>query len=110
MSFETTRAPIMRGELARRFGCHPETVRYYEKIGIMEPSRSEGNIRLYSDSDIAYLKRVKETLDEVSREREQLGAQRAQRAHGHGRGRGGDGQPCATTSAPARAGTTLGCR
>jgi MerR family mercuric resistance operon transcriptional regulator len=52
MSFTTISAPITRGELARRAGCHPETVRYYEKIGLLPPpARSEGGHRLYKIDD-----------------------------------------------------------
>ena len=50
---------------ARMLGVHTHTLRYYEKIGIMEPSRSRGNIRLYSDSDISRLKRVKSLMDDL---------------------------------------------
>lgn len=50
---------------ARMLGVPTHTLRYYEKVGIMEPSRSRGNIRLYSDSDIAHLKRVKSLMDEL---------------------------------------------
>ena len=44
---------------ARMVGIKTYTLRYYEKIGIIEPSRSRGNVRLYSDRDIARLRRVK---------------------------------------------------
>lgn len=50
---------------ARMLGVPTHTLRYYEKVGIMEPSRSRGNIRLYSDSDIAHLKHVKSLMDEL---------------------------------------------
>jgi MerR family transcriptional regulator/heat shock protein HspR len=50
---------------ARMLGIQTYTLRYYEKIGIMEPSRSKGNIRLYSDRDIAYLRRVKTLMDDL---------------------------------------------
>ena len=50
---------------ARMLGVQTYTLRYYEKIGIMEPSRSKGNIRLYSDSDIAHLKRVKTLMNDL---------------------------------------------
>ena len=50
---------------AGMLGVHTHTLRYYEKIGIMEPSRSRGNIRLYSDSDISRLKRVKSLMDDL---------------------------------------------
>ena len=41
------------------------TLRYYEKIGIIEPYRSRGNIRLYSESNIALLRRVKTLVDDM---------------------------------------------
>ncbi len=50
---------------ARILGVQTYTLRYYEKIGIMEPARSKGNIRLYSDRDIAHLKRVKTLMDDL---------------------------------------------
>ena len=52
MSFTMTNALITRGELAKRSGCHIETVRYYEKIGLLPPpARSEGGHRLYKIDD-----------------------------------------------------------
>ena len=50
---------------ARIVGIPTYTLRYYEKIGIMEPSRSRGNIRLYSDRDIAFVRRVKTLMEDM---------------------------------------------
>jgi MerR family transcriptional regulator/heat shock protein HspR len=50
---------------ARMVGVPTYTLRYYERVGIIEPSRSEGNIRLYSESDIALLRRVKTLMDDL---------------------------------------------
>ncbi len=50
---------------ARMLSLPSHTLRYYERIGIIEPSRSKGNIRLYSDKDIALLRRVKTLMDEL---------------------------------------------
>ena len=50
---------------ARMGGVPTYTLRYYERVGIIEPSRSEGNIRLYSESDIALLRRVKTLMDDL---------------------------------------------
>ena len=50
---------------ARMVGVRTHTLRYYERIGIIEPSRSRGNIRLYSESDIAQLRRVKTLMDDL---------------------------------------------
>ena len=50
---------------ARMLGLRTHTLRYYEKIGIIEPPRSRGNIRLYSDRDIAFLRRAKTLMDDL---------------------------------------------
>lgn len=50
---------------ARMLGVRTYTLRYYEKIGIIEPSRSRGNVRLYSDSDISRLRRMKSLMDDL---------------------------------------------
>jgi len=44
---------------ARMLDVQTHTLRYYERVGIIEPRRSRGNVRLYSDRDIAILQRVK---------------------------------------------------
>ena len=52
MTFTTSRGALTRGTLAKRAGCHIETVRYYEKIGLLAPpSRSPGGHRLYREAD-----------------------------------------------------------
>lgn len=50
---------------ARMLDMQTYTLRYYEKVGIIEPRRSRGNVRLYSDSDIALLQRVKSLVDDM---------------------------------------------
>lgn len=50
---------------AEMVGVPSYTLRYYEKIGIMEPSRSKGNIRLYSDRDIVFIRRVKTLMEDL---------------------------------------------
>ena len=50
---------------ARMLKVQTHTLRYYEKVGIIEPRRSRGNVRLYSDRDIALLKRVKSLVDDM---------------------------------------------
>ncbi len=37
---------------AKLLNVHPQTLRYYERAGLIEPSRSRGNMRLYSARDI----------------------------------------------------------
>lgn len=50
---------------ARLLGIRTYTLRYYEKIGIIEPHRSRGNIRLYSDRDISRLKQMKTLMEDL---------------------------------------------
>ena len=50
---------------ARMLGTRTHTLRYYERIGIIEPYRSRGNIRLYSDRDIALIRHVKSLIDDM---------------------------------------------
>jgi MerR family transcriptional regulator/heat shock protein HspR len=50
---------------ARILETQTHTLRYYEKVGIIEPHRSRGNVRLYSDRDIALLQRVKALVNDM---------------------------------------------
>ncbi len=50
---------------ARLLGMHTHTLRYYERIGVIRPGRSQGNIRLYSDRDIEMLRRVKALVEDM---------------------------------------------
>jgi MerR family mercuric resistance operon transcriptional regulator len=66
------RADIHIGELSRQTGCNVETIRYYERVGLLpRPPRSEARYRLYDTADVrrlAFVRRARElgfTLDEV---------------------------------------------
>ena len=50
---------------ARMLSMQTHNLRYYERLGIIEPYRSRGNIRLYSERDIALLRRVKSLVDDM---------------------------------------------
>jgi MerR family transcriptional regulator/heat shock protein HspR len=50
---------------ARMVGVQVHTLRYYERVGIIEPSRSQGNIRLYSERDVALLRHMKNLIDDL---------------------------------------------
>ena len=50
---------------ARMLDTQTYTLRYYERVGVIEPYRSRGNVRLYSDRDIALLQRVKSLVDDM---------------------------------------------
>ncbi len=41
--------------VAQTYDVHPQTLRSYERLGLLEPSRSEGNTRFYSEEDLTRL-------------------------------------------------------
>jgi len=45
----------MISAVAEQYGIHPQTLRLYEREGLLAPSRSEGNTRLYTDDDLERL-------------------------------------------------------
>ena len=50
---------------ARMVGLHAQTLRYYERAGLVMPSRSGGRQRLYSMADVERLRRIKTFTDEM---------------------------------------------
>lgn len=44
--------------VAKAYGIHPQTLRLYEREGLLQPSRTEGNTRLYSDDDLRQLEMI----------------------------------------------------
>ena len=44
--------------VAEQYGIHPQTLRLYEREGLLKPSRSEGNTRLYTDADLERLELI----------------------------------------------------
>jgi MerR family transcriptional regulator/heat shock protein HspR len=44
--------------VADHYGIHQQTLRLYEREGLLSPSRSEGNMRLYTDSDLVRLELI----------------------------------------------------
>ncbi|HEY7137082.1 MAG TPA: MerR family transcriptional regulator [Acidimicrobiia bacterium] len=45
-------------------GVHPQTLRIYERKGLIEPARTEGRSRRYSERDVALLRRIQELTNE----------------------------------------------
>lgn len=50
---------------ARLVGMHQQTLRYYERAGLVEPRRTTGNIRMYSNSDIQRIRQAQRLIDEL---------------------------------------------
>ncbi|MDY6892866.1 MAG: helix-turn-helix transcriptional regulator [Chloroflexota bacterium] len=65
MEFEDNEPCYVISVAARILGVHAQTLRYYERVGIIEPSRSQGNRRLYSMSDIERLRQIKTLMDDL---------------------------------------------
>lgn len=49
------KAGYMISAVAELYKLHPQTLRLYERVGLLKPSRSQGNTRLYTDSDLERL-------------------------------------------------------
>jgi len=50
---------------ARMLGMHPQTLRKYERLGLVQPSRTIGSMRLYSRGGLERLKLIKRLVDEA---------------------------------------------
>src|ERR1700685_2454693 len=50
-----SKAGYMISAVAEIYNLHPQTLRLYERVGLLTPSRSQGNTRLYTDSDLERL-------------------------------------------------------
>ena len=64
MSDERTRAVYIISVAAELTGVHPQTLRVYERKGLLAPARTGGMSRRYSDSDLDQIRRVQELTNE----------------------------------------------
>ena len=55
MARTKSKAAYMISAVADQYQVHPQTLRLYEREGLLKPSRSEGNTRLYTDEDLERL-------------------------------------------------------
>ena len=55
---KTKRAAYMISAVAEQFEIHPQTLRLYEREGLLKPSRTDGNTRLYSEEDLEQLETI----------------------------------------------------
>ena len=65
MNEEKNRPRYVIHVAAELIGVKTHTLRYYERSGLVKPQRSPGNIRLYSESDIDILRRVRALMDDL---------------------------------------------
>ena len=61
---ERTRALYVISVAAELAGMHPQTLRIYERKGLVDPARTDGGSRRYSDDDIQLLRRIQELTNE----------------------------------------------
>ena len=60
----SSRAVYVISVAAELAGMHPQTLRIYERRGLLQPARTVGGNRRYSDDDIELLRRISELADE----------------------------------------------
>ena len=64
MSERSDRAVYVISVAAELAGMHPQTLRIYERKGLVDPARTGGGSRRYSDADITQLRRIQELTNE----------------------------------------------
>jgi len=65
MNFDDSEPCYVISVVARMLGVHAQTLRYYERAGLIEPSRSLGRVRLYSNRDIERLRQVRTLMNDL---------------------------------------------
>ncbi|HEY0735142.1 MAG TPA: MerR family transcriptional regulator [Herpetosiphonaceae bacterium] len=51
--------------VAQMVGLHEQSLRMYERKGLIQPQRSDGNIRLFSDADVERVRSIKRLVDDL---------------------------------------------
>lgn len=64
MSISSDRAVYVISVAAELAGVHPQTLRIYERKGLLDPARTRGGSRRYSDADIAHLQRIQDLTND----------------------------------------------
>ena len=65
MSQKRSKGVYMISSVAEQYGIHPQTLRLYEREGLLLPSRSDGNTRLYTDEDLERLEVILQLTREL---------------------------------------------
>src|SRR5262245_34066526 len=65
MAKAKSRAAYMISAVAEQYQIHPQTLRLYEREGLLRPSRSDGNTRLYTDEDLERLEVILQLTREL---------------------------------------------
>lgn len=65
MMFDETEPRYVISIAAKMVGAHAQSLRYYEKLGLVEPARSGGRVRFYSQRDIERLRQIKTLMNDL---------------------------------------------
>ena len=65
MAFNEREPSYVISVVARMVGIHAQTLRYYERVGLVEPSRTQGNQRLYSFQDVQRLQQIQRLVSDL---------------------------------------------
>lgn len=65
MNLNDTEPVFSISVVARIVGLHAQTIRTYERLGLVEPHRSAGNIRLYSGRDVKRLMQIRGWIEDL---------------------------------------------
>ncbi|HEX2184160.1 MAG TPA: MerR family transcriptional regulator [Chloroflexota bacterium] len=64
MMFKEDEPCFTIGVVHQMLGLHPQTLRHYERLGLVRPHRSDGKIRMYSAKDLERIALIKRWIDE----------------------------------------------
>ncbi len=65
MAKKRSKGVYMISSVSEQYGIHPQTLRLYEREGLLAPSRSDGNTRLYTDEDLERLEVILQLTREL---------------------------------------------
>src|SRR5215470_7813310 len=65
MTKRKSKGAYMISAVAEMYEIHPQTLRLYEREGLLKPSRTEGNTRLYTDEDLQRRERMEEMQRQI---------------------------------------------
>lgn len=65
MTFSDSEPKYVISVTARMVGIECHTLRYYEKLGLVYPYRSKGNVRYYSENDVEQLRHIKTLMNDL---------------------------------------------
>ena len=63
--FDWNEPVFVIGVAARMIGVRTQTLRYYERLGLIEPVRTSGNQRVFSRNDIERVRRIRSLVDDL---------------------------------------------